>query len=149
MTSGVYVLIFELKKCGSYNIGKLGILDFPAGYYCYIGSALNSLEARIERHLRQEKKLHWHIDYLLKEAAVVSVVYTEINKGLRVRQTLREECRLARHFLSYFDHIKSFGSSDCRCPSHLVYSKKEPILTRQIAEAFRQEFQQMKIYPVP
>lgn len=148
MTPGVYVLVLELKKGGNHEIGKLGHVYFPAGFYCYTGSALNGLEARLERHLSQEKKLHWHIDYLLKETPVVRVFYAEINVGLRLEQSQRDECRLARHLLISFDHIKRFGSSDCRCPSHLVYSRKLASLNKRISEAFRQESLQTRIYPV-
>ena len=65
---GTYCLIIQLKKDSRIEIGKLGLLNFDKGYYVYVGSALNSLEARLERHLKTEKKLFWHVDYLLAES---------------------------------------------------------------------------------
>jgi len=46
----------------------LGEFDFPAGIRLH-GSAKRNFEARIARHLRQEKTLRWHIDYLLAAPA--------------------------------------------------------------------------------
>ena len=65
---GSYLLLIELKDKETIQIGKLGKIDFMKGFYVYIGSAINGLEQRINRHLRKEKKLHWHIDFLLKSA---------------------------------------------------------------------------------
>jgi len=87
---------------------------FPAGYYAYIGSALNGLQARLERHLRKEKRLHWHIDYLLREARIVDIV--------TCRSQERTECAIATSLAERFDAVASFGASDCRCSSHLFRS---------------------------
>ncbi|MFH1490573.1 MAG: GIY-YIG nuclease family protein [Pseudomonadota bacterium] len=48
---------------------------FSAGYYAYVGSAHGpgGLKSRIHRHLIEEKKSVWHIDYLRKEAAPIEV----------------------------------------------------------------------------
>lgn len=137
MTSGVYILILKLEMTGSYAIGKLGSQDFPAGFYCYVGSALNNLEARIERHLRQEKKLHWHIDYLLQHARITDIVYAEIPKNKKPSgKPLTTECRLARHLAKSLAEIKGFGCSDCRCSSHLFYTEKAGVLADKTTEAF-------------
>ncbi|MFP4052091.1 MAG: GIY-YIG nuclease family protein, partial [Thermoplasmata archaeon] len=63
---GIYTLVIELKEDKVIEVGAIGNIDFDKGYYVYVGSAQNGLEARIERHLSDEKKIHWHIDYLLK-----------------------------------------------------------------------------------
>jgi Uri superfamily endonuclease len=52
------------------RVGALGEFDFPAGQYLYTGSARRNLEARIARHLRRDKPLRWHIDYLLTAEGV-------------------------------------------------------------------------------
>ena len=62
---GTYVLLIELATAATIQVGRLGMLAFAKGYYAYVGSALGGLEQRIDRHLRTEKKLFWHIDYLL------------------------------------------------------------------------------------
>lgn len=49
-------------------MGALGDYPFPAGWYVYTGSARNGVHQRIRRHLRREKRKHWHIDYLLAVA---------------------------------------------------------------------------------
>jgi len=137
LTSGVYILVIKLESGGSYPIGKLGALDFPAGYYCYVGSALNGVEARISRHFRPEKKLHWHIDYLLQHAAISATVYAEIpRKRGPSKHVLREECRIARYLARFFAGVRGFGCSDCRCPSHLFYSESAAVLRARTAEAF-------------
>ncbi len=77
-TPGIYVLILELSKPYHGFAGKLRV-DLEPGTYMYVGSARGpgGLAARIRRHLRREKNLHWHIDYLLQEAEVKVVVYAE------------------------------------------------------------------------
>ncbi|MGE5336851.1 MAG: DUF123 domain-containing protein, partial [Gemmatimonadota bacterium] len=60
-----YQLLIEIARPLRCAIGRLGVFDFPAGRYLYTGSARRNLDARIARHLRGIKRLHWHIDYLL------------------------------------------------------------------------------------
>ena len=68
---GCYCLIINLDKNSEIRIGrKLGKIKFKKGTYVYVGSAMNSLESRLKRHLSDEKKMHWHIDYLLKESKI-------------------------------------------------------------------------------
>ena len=116
---GSYVLLIYLEKDKEIQIGKLGKTAFKKGYYVYIGSALNGLEQRINRHLRNDKKTHWHIDYLLKIAKIDSVFYKQHNK--------KEECRIAKSF-SKLKSVDGFGSSDCDCKSHLFYGSKNEII---------------------
>jgi len=64
---GTYALILHLsKKLERIEIGKLGRFAFDAGFYVYVGSAFGpgGLKARLQRHLRTDKPLHWHIDLL-------------------------------------------------------------------------------------
>ncbi len=116
---GIYALIITLEEDKNICVGKLGPVDFKKGYYVYIGSALNSLEGRINRHHRKDKRLRWHIDYLLNEGRIVEILCFETTKRL--------ECTFARTFPKTLDSIKNFGSSDCSCESHLFYSKDNPI----------------------
>ena len=54
---GYYCLIINLDNDSEIEIGKrLGKINFDKGYYVYVGSAMNSLEARLKRHLSDEKK---------------------------------------------------------------------------------------------
>jgi Uri superfamily endonuclease len=118
---GSYILLIELKENLNIIIGKLGKLHFKKGFYVYVGSALNSLESRINRHLRFNKKIHWHIDYLLKYAKITKVFYKVNSK--------KEECRLSSEFEKRMHFFNGFGCSDCKCNSHLFYGKYNEIIS--------------------
>jgi Uri superfamily endonuclease len=112
---GTYLLIIDLKNNSSIKIGKRGIIEFKKGFYVYVGSALNSLQARVSRHFSQEKKLHWHIDYFLTDenSNIVEVLFYS---GIE-----RIECDLALKISEKGKGIEGFGSSDCNCAAHLFY----------------------------
>ena len=54
---GCYCLTIHLKNAKKIKVGKLGMINFKKGYYVYVGSAMNSLESRLKRHLSEDKKL--------------------------------------------------------------------------------------------
>ena len=83
MNKGVYYLIMKLDKAREIAVGRKGPLRFPAGFYCYVGSAMNSLEKRIARHVAREKRMHWHIDWLLEHARIVDVKRIETKRRLK------------------------------------------------------------------
>jgi len=116
MIKGVYQLHLRLDKPKRIRVGKLGVFTFPAGRYIYTGSAMNGLIGRLRRHLKKRKKLHWHIDYLLRHAKIETIFVLETGE--------RVECQLNSLTLSLPNAkvvVKGFGCSDCRCSSHLVY----------------------------
>lgn len=119
LMKGTYLLLLELDKDVSMMVGTRGVVDFKSGGYVYVGSGLHSLDARIRRHLRSEKKIHWHIDYLLPHTKVVAIFYKE--------NTQREECAIAQVFEGLCENIPGFGCSDCSCQSHLFYGSCEKI----------------------
>lgn len=125
---GTYVLIVNLRTDKRLKIGKLGAKRFKTGAYAYVGSALNNLEARIERHLSNEKKLHWHIDYLLPEAEIISVICGETNQ--------RKECEVAENLAENLSTVPGFGASDCNCRSHLFYGGLKEVEEKMI-ESFK------------
>ena len=99
-------------------IGKLDILNMLPGIYVYVGSALGpgGLAARVERHALREKTLHWHIDYVRAETRLVAVWFA--------RGTKQRECHWAKmleRVIGAKIPLEGFGSSDCRCRSHLQY----------------------------
>ena len=111
-TKGSYILILRISEKVEITVGKLGNIQFEAGFYGYIGSAMNGLEARIKRHLGKEKKNFWHIDYLLERSEILKIIIVKSEK--------RIECELAKRFSQHFQVVKKFGSSDCKCRGHLI-----------------------------
>ncbi len=124
---GSYVLLMRLESPCRIAVGGLGPVDFERGHYAYVGSALGSLEKRIERHLGSRKRIHWHIDYLLEKAHVDEV--------FSVESPLRLECRIAKRLASKLESVKGFGCSDCRCRSHLFYSEDRDALKNSVKES--------------
>jgi len=118
---GTYALLLVLPDETAITVGRLGAVAFPAGYYLYIGSGHSGLFQRVWRHLQPEKKLRWHIDYLRPWADVIEVWYLISEQAL--------ECLWARAALAMPQAripLPGFGSSDCRCRSHLVYYHSPP-----------------------
>jgi Uri superfamily endonuclease len=129
MLKGVYTLIIKLQKGKGITIGKLGSVSFAAGYYVYVGSALNGLSARITRHLKKDKKLHWHIDHFLKEAKVSEVIY-----GIT---TQAKECAVASHLAMSLNSAPDFGCSDCNCISHLFFAEDKYFLRKTVCSSLK------------
>jgi Uri superfamily endonuclease len=113
--SGAYQIILHLDRPAIILVGALGSWTFPRGTYIYTGRASRGLRKRIERHQRVEKKLRWHIDYLLQNARI---------EGIRVLPSKADaECSINNEtvrILKGIFPVKGFGSSDCRCTSHLM-----------------------------
>jgi len=114
---GSYVLLIQLPEEQTITIGSLKAIRFPHGYYAYVGSAMGGFKSRLRRHLNDNKRLHWHIDYLLRKAFVNSIILCET--------TDRAECTIAQALSRQFDSIPGFGSSDCKCHSHLFFAADE------------------------
>ena len=108
-----YQLLIKVTKDIDLKVGKLGRFIFLVGSYVYTGSAKTNIDKRIERHLCKEKKLHWHIDYLLNNDDV---------KIIDIKKSEMIECSLNKKTFGTII-IKGFGSSDCNlcCGSHLKY----------------------------
>ena len=118
--SGLYQLVIGLSEPRGIIVGRHGRFSFPAGYYVYTGSARRGLESRIARHLRSRKTMRWHIDYLLRSGQVLEV---------RRYATDRSECELSGtvEALPGSEVIApGFGSSDCRCSTHLFHFLRNP-----------------------
>ncbi len=119
IVKGSYALLISLDKDEAITVGSLGTIHFSEGCHIYIGSAMNGIKGRVRRHRREQKKLHWHIDYFLKKAEIVAVYLIENEKRL--------ECTLAEKFGDRFEVIPRFGSSDCNCKGHLFYGDCEKL----------------------
>lgn len=114
---GIYILSIIVQENIALKVGALGKIDFKKGRYAYVGSAQNNLKKRIQRHLSKNKKKRWHIDYLLlnPNVKIENIHYKKAGKD--------EECKIAHMLSSFEEPIKGFGSSDCRCHSHLFRLK--------------------------
>jgi Uri superfamily endonuclease len=123
---GIYCLLIYFEGPAYFKVGKIGMALFKKGMYIYVGSATGigstSLEGRIERHKKKNKRCHWHIDYLLnmKESAIKYIIYTIAGSNL--------ECNMAKSIekcLKIEYPVRNFGSSDCSCIAHLFRVKKK------------------------
>ena len=117
---GTYLLVIELKNDTRATWGGHECFTFYRGFYVYVGSGMRNLDQRIARHLRKTKNKRWHIDSLTQKAD--SIV------PLPIRSAHRMECRLAGDLSEISEgSIPSFGSSDCRCRSHLFRFTGSPL----------------------
>jgi Uri superfamily endonuclease len=120
---GTYLLLLNLDRATRLQVGRLGLLDLPPGWYVYIGSALGGLGPRLRRHLSREKRPHWHID-TLRAAATLTAVAARIGPE-------RVECAVAALVAARPGAtlpVRRFGSTDCRCRAHLVHFPTPPDL---------------------
>lgn len=124
---GCYCLIIKVENGKKLKIGKRLEIDFKPGYYAYIESAMNNLESRVKRHLSNSKKLHWHIDYLLKHGKIIEIIY---NLDKKV------ECELALKLNEKNEYVQDFGCSDCDCESHLFYFKNRKEAIEEVINAY-------------
>jgi Uri superfamily endonuclease len=121
--AGTYILVLYVGRKAEIKIGRLGDFNLASGYYLYAGSARGpgGLKARLRHHLRERKQLRWHIDYLLRAARVVEI--------WKVFSPRKLECLWAQTLLKMAGAkipISGFGSSDCDCPTHLIYFASLP-----------------------
>lgn len=129
--SGAYCLVIRLDAESEAEIGHLGRFRLPKGYYVYCGSAMRGLEARIARHQRRTKRLHWHIDYFLALPKARLIEVHLFPSACRVECQLNQ---LVQSFRGAGVPISGFGSSDCAsgCPAHLTCFAKNPRLERNL-----------------
>jgi hypothetical protein len=64
--AGAYVLIVELAESIQITLPRKPKTTLQAGRYLYCGSAKGSggIRARLSRHMRPGKVIHWHVDLL-------------------------------------------------------------------------------------
>lgn len=121
---GSYILLIKLPEEKAISIGSLKTIRFPRGYYAYVGSAMGGFKSRLNRHLKRGKKPHWHIDYLLQKAAITNIILCETKD--------RVECTIAQALKCQFDSIPGFGSSDCKCHSHLFFATEGRLIKSKV-----------------
>ncbi len=129
---GSYVLLIQLPAEQTIITGSLKAIYFSCGYYAYVGSAMGGFKSRLNRHLKSDKKPYWHIDYLLEKASISEIILCETKD--------RTECAIAQALSCQFDSIPGFGSSDCKCRSHLFFAadKMKPTIMATLSSLFMQ-----------
>lgn len=123
---GSYLLAGYLKEDAYIPVGSLGKQFFARGFYLYVGSAMQSLSQRIQRHFRKTKKKHWHIDFLLP--------FLEDLRAFPIQSSERLECALAQELKGISQEVPFFGASDCSCASHLFYMPQPPLENEAFVE---------------
>jgi Uri superfamily endonuclease len=114
---GSYFLVIRLEE-GKAVKTKGREFQLEKGYYVYVGSAMNSLEKRVARHFSREKKLHWHIDFLLKDA--------ELLRAYMVPSEERLEETLSLEVAKHGEPVEGFGAGDVRVSTNLYRFNDEP-----------------------
>jgi len=119
---GTYALILQSNSTETIKVGRLGKLFLRPGFYVYVGSAFGpgGVQARVSRHLRTDKRKHWHIDYLREYTTPLEAWVSYEAKDL--------EHEWAKTFLNLTEMtpFQGFGCSDCRCFSHLFFTFELP-----------------------
>lgn len=116
---GAYLLLLELDRALTLAIPRFAGVTFAPRRYLYAGSARGpgGIAARVGRHFRPDKSLHWHIDHLTVAASGLAAFC--VSGG--------SECALLRAVLAcggFHAVARGFGSSDCRsCDSHLLQAE--------------------------
>jgi Uri superfamily endonuclease len=123
---GTYALLLRADTEQDVEVGALGVMTVKPGTYVYVGSALGpgGLRARVERHVRGDGALHWHVDYLRAVTTLEAVWYTHDPE--------RRECiwaEVLRSLPGATVPLDGFGASDCNCSAHLVRMKSVPALS--------------------
>ncbi len=110
---GAYALWLRLDAPLAVWAGKReGLL--PAGDYLYCGSANGpgGLRARLARHMRKNKRAHWHVDQVALASDILGAFVLEGG----------DECALNGALAALPVPLQGFGSSDCRrCAAHLRF----------------------------
>jgi len=111
--SSTYILFIQLENARTIKIGALGKYRFRKGHYVYVGSAKRNFHHRINRHLRQKKRIHWHIDYLLRYARIIKICSSGLAED-KVADILSTMMQVP---------VPRFGASDKKNKSHLFYGR--------------------------
>ncbi len=122
--SGIYLLEFFTQGSPPLSIKKFSAAALQKGYYYYVGSAQKNFHHRIGRHLRNKKKVHWHIDHLTtNEHFKIKRIFIFPNAPKDF------ECKLRSNMQTEFkmeSPLLGFGNGDCNiCATHLLFRKSK------------------------
>ena len=119
-----YILMFRAVEEMHIDVGSLGRVHIPEGFYAYVGSARRGLRHRLMRHMTQTAHPHWHIDYLWPRE--VTGFYVVMKNA---------EYEIAQHLCRRLEYIKGFGSTDSPAESHLFHSREYSTLDQEVLGA--------------
>lgn len=114
--TGAYLLALHLPRIVNLQAIDRSPQSIGPGRYVYAGSAYGpgGINARLRRHLKPAKAVHWHIDRLTTKADDMAAL--AVPDG--------HECHLVEALLRsrrFGIAVPGFGSSDCRtCEGHLL-----------------------------
>ena len=112
---GAYVLAMQFDRPVEFSFQREEHVLAP-GFFIYSGSAYGpgGIRARLRRHFRRDKKLHWHVDRLTTVADSIHAIAVENGA----------ECEIVGRLMlsgEFLFPLEGFGSSDCtNCLSHLL-----------------------------
>lgn len=120
--SGTYAILLRSRSSEAIEVGRWGSLRVKPGYYVYVGSAFGpgGVRARVDRHVRDSKRNHWHIDYLRSVVEPVGVWFSH------APYRLEHEWSQAFSQMEGVSCVSGFGCSDCMCESHLFFMPAAP-----------------------
>jgi histidyl-tRNA synthetase len=110
---GAYALWLRLTEPLAARVAKNRAVLSPGDYlYCGSANGPGGLRARLARHMRREKRAHWHVDQLTRLADIRGAFVLEGG----------DECALNEALRALPIPFPGFGGSDCpRCASHLRF----------------------------
>lgn len=135
-------MVLEVDRDTEIEIGALGGIHFEEGYYCYVGSAFGPGGIkRVLNHIKilegEKDRNRWHIDYLNSNQNVSA------HKIFLTSEKV--ECDISQNIDA--EPVLDFGSSDCKCSSHLKYGDGEDLLT-EIESGFENSVDSYSTYSV-
>ena len=134
---GTYILVLRLEREIFVEAGKLGRVGLDAGWYAYCGSAFGpgGVAARCRHHRKVSARPHWHVDYLRAVAQLEQIWFSHLPERLEHAWAgLLGASRGARAI------HPGFGSSDCRCVTHLYHFPRTMPSFRGFCQRFRRDF---------
>lgn len=112
---GAYVLLMDLAAPVLFSRKHIAAASL-SGPLVYAGSARGGggIRARLRRHFRRGKPVHWHVDELTNAARHLSAVAVPLGSECDLVDRLVDSGRFAFA-------LPGFGASDCRrCTAHLL-----------------------------
>ncbi|MDH3691419.1 MAG: GIY-YIG nuclease family protein [Gammaproteobacteria bacterium] len=120
---GTYILLARCVSKHIIRIGKIGTLRTQTGYYAYVGSAFGpgGVRARLAHHTRVSHRRHWHMDYL-RPVVQIEAAWCSFDP----KQQEHQWAELCSRLPNSHAPLNGFGSSDCKCDTHLFFFSDAP-----------------------